>query len=77
MPIKDEDFTTYYTVVITGNVAGFPQTVKFINCTKVNRDGDKLKVVVKEGATHYLTPKEYELVQVQEQEGFIKQEETK
>lgn len=77
MPIKDEDFNTYYTVVITGNVAGFPKTVTFINCTKVNRDGDKLKVVVKDGATHYLTPKEHELVQVQEQEGFIKQEETK
>lgn len=75
--MKDEDFNTYYTVVVTGNVAGFPKTVTFINCTKVARDGDKLKVVVKDGATHYLTPKGHELVQVQEQEGFIKQEETK
>lgn len=77
MPYQDEDLTDFYTVVVTGNVAGFPQKVSFINCTKVTRDGDKLKVVVKNGATHYLTPKEHELVQVQKQEGYTEAEESK
>lgn len=74
MPIIE---TTLYTVVITGNVAGYPQKVTFINCEQVTRDCDKLKVKVKGGATNYLTPKPHELVQVQQQEDFINQEETK
>ncbi|QDP64688.1 MAG: hypothetical protein GOVbin2917_3 [Prokaryotic dsDNA virus sp.] len=77
MPYQDEDLTDFYTVVVTGNVAGYPQKVTFINCTKVTREANKLKLVVKNGATNYLTPKDHELVQVQKQEGYIQPEEKK
>lgn len=74
--MKDEDLNTYYTVKITGNIAGYPSNVTFVNATNVGRDNGKLRLVL-EGTKHYLSPNDNELVQVQKQDGFIKQEETK
>lgn len=74
----DVDPTQYYTIVLQGNIAGFPVQQSLNNATTVVpcKVTNTLKVVI-EGTTLYLTPQPNENVQVIKQTGKITEGETK
>lgn len=67
MPVTEK---TYYTVVLQGNIAGFPVKEVITNATKVVGDDGKLRVTVGDISV-FLSPKEHECVQVAKQDGYI------
>lgn len=67
-----------YTVVVQGNVAGYPVSRTFVNMTSVvaDKSTDTLKLVAMDGSTTtYLKPQPHELVQVAKQDAEIVTEE--
>jgi len=68
--------TNLYTIVLQGNVAGFPVQQTIVNASSVTPDKNTgtLKVVV-QGVTTYLTPQPHENIQVSKQDAEIVTEE--
>lgn len=73
MPLVEQ---TYYTVLLSGNIAGFAvqQQIQNVTSIKPYKDIGKTEVII-EGTKLYLTVKDHESIQVIPQESKITNEE--